>query len=185
MKFNKIALSLLFCGATAFANSVSYSTAGLFTSDSSNTISNSGETITFTGTTGNVGTPTFSSLGSFTTTGSGLGTFNDSFTLTITQTVPSNGIGTASTNISGTISSNSSTILLTFVPSDVVIGTGAGMVSYLFSPDSYGLNNPSVSGGVTTIETYITSTPEPASFGLLGGALLGLGMIARRRAQAK
>ncbi len=180
----KIALALLLCSASAFATTVDYTTTGEFTSNSSNSITNGSSTIKFEGltTTQTVGVPTFTSLGTFNVTGI-VGTgYTDKFTLTIDQTVPSVGSGTSVTTVDGTITANSSTIALTFVPSSVTIGSGGSAVTYLFSPDFYGLNNPGVNSGNTTIQAFITAAPEPASLGLLGGSLLGLGLLVRRRA---
>jgi hypothetical protein len=181
----KIAIALLICSASAFAGTVDYTTTGEFLSDSGTSVTLGDATIKFEGTVGSVSTPTFSSLGTFVVTGNVGATFSDSFTLTIDQTVPSVGNQTSSTTIAGTITGNSSTILLTFVPSAVTIGSGASTATYTFSPDVYGLNNPSVNSGDTTIEAYITSSPEPASIGLLGGSLLGLGFMIRRRSIKK
>lgn len=176
----KLALSLLLFGASAFATPVAYTTTGVFASDSTNTITNGDATITFAGTSGSVSAPTFSSLGTFTVTGTVGGTFSDTFTLTISQTIPAAGNGTSTSKVNGTISGNSSGILLSFVPPAVVIGSGAQQVTYTFSPETYGLNNPAVNSGKTTIEAYITAAPEPASLGLFGGSLLGIALIVRR-----
>jgi hypothetical protein len=170
----KLAIALLFCGVSAFAGTVTYSTTGDFTSTGTATVSNGGETIAFTGSAGSVSTPTFTSVGSFLVTGSASGTFSDSFTLTILQSVPS-GSGTTATPISGTITGNSSTIAIAFAPSTLAIG-GA---DWTFA--NIGLNNPSIDGGKTVLVEQVTLTPEPGSLALLGGSLLGFGLLARRR----
>jgi hypothetical protein len=178
----KLFLTFLLSGAAAFAFPVSYSTEGVFSSTGTDSVSNGDATIKFIGdVTANVNTPTFSSLGTFLVTGDVGGNFTDHFTLTVSQTVPSAGGGTSVTTINGTITGNSSTILLTFVPSSFAIGA----VNYEFSPDSYGLNNPEDNLGKTTIGAFLTSpqasTPEPGFLGLVGVSLLGLGMMVRRQ----
>lgn len=179
----KFALSFLLCAASAFATEVQYSTSGLFTSTGANTTTEGGATITFKGNSADVSAPTFSSLGTFEVTDgtNTLGSFSDTFTLTITQTLPDSGTGTSSTTVSGQITGNSSGIELVFSPNTVVMADG---ISYIFSPDNYGLNNPSDVNGDTTIEAFIPA-PEPASMGLLGGALLGVGILSRRLAAKK
>jgi hypothetical protein len=182
MKSLALALALLFCSASALATSVSYSTSGVFTSVGTNSVTEGGATISFAGVAANVGVPTFSSLGTFNVVSdvSG-GSFTDNFILTITQTTPSSGSSSSATTVDGTITGNSNTILLTFAPSDVLIG----QIDYMFSPASYGLNNPSVNGGNTTIQAYVSTVPEPGSLSLLVGPLLGLGLLSRRRLAVK
>jgi hypothetical protein len=170
----KFAVALLFCGVSAFAATVTYTTTGDFTSTGTGTVTNGGETITYTDAAGSVSTPTFTNVGTFTVTGNSSGTFSDSFTLTILQTVPSTGSGTTSSAISGTITGTSSSISLSFVPSSFLIGPVTWEV---FNTP---LNNPSVAGGVTTIEAFV-NVPEPGSLALIGASLFGLGLVARRR----
>ncbi len=92
----KLAVALLFCGVSAFAATVNYSTAGVFTSTGTNTVTNNGVTISFAGAPATQANAagTFTNVGVFTTTDPGgtVGTFTDMFTLTITQTQP---VGTA------------------------------------------------------------------------------------------
>src|SRR5271167_3623043 len=189
----KLALSLLLCSVSVFAASVTYSTTGEFLASGTDISSSGDATITFSGMTNTtVSTPFLSSLGTFNVAASVGGVFSDVFVLTITQTAPSGGSATSATAVDGTITGTSSGITLTFVPSSVVIGS----VTYVFSPDSFllnspgnttipgfsGLNNLDAEVGNTTIQAFITTIPEPASLGLLGGSLLGLGLLACRRA---
>jgi PEP-CTERM motif len=173
----KLALSFLLCAASAFAVTVDYSTAGTFASSGTNVSAAGVATITFMGAVASVNAPTFSSLGTFDVTATAPGTFVDSFTLTITQTVPSAGAGASSTSVLGVISGNSSGIELSFSPSSVAIGE----VTYVFAPNTFGLTNPQANGGETTVQAHITAPiPEPASLGLLGSSLLGFGFLSRR-----
>jgi hypothetical protein len=174
----KFAVALLFCGVSAFAATIQYTTTGAFTSNVGD--NPNGTTLTFTGiTAGTIGVPTYTSLGSFTEADPGgtTGTFNENFVLTLTVTGAPG--GTFSTPISGTITGNTSGIAISFTPGSEVIG------GYLWTltNSSFGLNNPSQNSGVTSVQAFV-SAPEPASLGLLGASLAGLGIAFRRRRAA-
>ena len=63
-------------------------------------------------------------------------------------------------------------------------GLGAGVTSVLFGASILGTDNffKIQSLSVTEATTNTSTTPEPATFGLAGLALIGLGMIGRKRA---
>jgi hypothetical protein len=172
----KLALALMFCGASAFAATVNYTTTGSFGSDGLPSVTVGAATITFAGESttqmADAG-GTFTQVGTFTVTGGATAAFSDSFTLDILQSSPA-GSGTTTSPIVGNISSNGSTISINFVPSSLNIN-GAAWTFY-----STPINQPSVNGGVTTLNEFVAA-PEPASLGLIGSSLVGLGLAFRRR----
>jgi len=181
----KLAVALLFCGVSAFAASVTYQTSGVFSGPDAMAggLGNGSATITYTPQASiTVNAPTGINIGAIDVTG-GTGTFtNDSFTLTITQTSPSSGSGSTSSTISGTVSGNSNNIILTFSPTSMVIGGDL----YTLQSSSYFLVAPNTNTntpGVTSLQANVIA-PEPASLGLLGASLIGLGVAFRRRMAA-
>ena len=58
-------------------------------------------------------------------------------------------------------------------------GTGGGSGTVSYGPDG------SIGGTITVTYTYSTGVPEPSTMLLMGGALMGLGFVARKRKQSK
>lgn len=107
-------------------------------------------------------------------------------TITISQTTPVNGSNAIVGSFAGSISGTASNAIVTWGTQSVLIGPirySAFDNSLVVPAPSIALAQPSVNNGVTSIQAAITDTtiPEPSTYAMIGGALVALAAIRRRK----
>jgi hypothetical protein len=126
------------------------------------------------------------------------GTFGSfSVELFVQDTINSNGTGSLpatlefiGTSPGGTITSDSSNVTITWQPPTTVgPGTSGGVLSGNLGTTDFTINattpivDPVTNGGSTSVQGTVndTSLPEPATMAMVGGLLIGLAALARKR----
>ena len=89
------------------------------------------------------------------------------------------------TSTGGKVTPTSSTVTVTWLPASEVFGPTTFEIASFTNINSPGSGTPL---GTSTIDGHIdeaAGVPEPATLGLIGSGLLGLGMIARKKHSSK
>jgi len=134
-------------------------------------------------------------FGTFLATKTGAGSLENlngtTFTLYITQTVPSpvSPFQTFTSSISGTISASNSTATVTFSTplSQIVTASGSGSPKYVTYEVLGGSGTPGVvalgspNAGPVSVQGKVTATPEPSTIAMAIAALPVVGFVAWRR----
>ncbi|MFN7541901.1 MAG: PEP-CTERM sorting domain-containing protein [Acidobacteriota bacterium] len=127
--------------------------------------------------------------GSTTCAPENLGAQNLVLSIVFTQTSPDSATGSIdSTSITGSIGGNSGFAQITWMTPSVMVGLSP--ITYTVVNSPLNLNSPATSilqganslgpPGKTTIQGTVNDVPEPSTYALIGGALLGLRILRRR-----
>ncbi len=139
----------------------------------------------------NVVTPSIINLGNIMSSGTGSSLLTNGLTLSINvNSTPPGGSGQLPNGaITGSISTNGSTSIINFSPSNITTTFGTlpgvvigGFATYQVLNTSLGLQAPTIGNpiGQTTIQGTVSTTPEPGSIILLSTGLVGL-FLGRKR----
>jgi hypothetical protein len=190
-------VALLLMAASASATPITYGTSGAGTgfNGSSALLLNgtNGATLTFATILSNpISSPTGLSYGEFqllctactSTTGASFAPFT--FSLMVSQTVPTIGGGTfLGSSSGGTVTSLSNTLVINWSP--ILLGPLTNnALSGTFGSSMFTTTNPTIlvalgtNNGTTSVQGLVTSTPEPMTFLLIGSGLVGLGLLRRK-----
>lgn len=206
LSFAFAAVALLATGTSALADTVTYTTTGVFGSSDTNVLvlgaGPDALTLTYTAVGPSSVTPfgageanaTFANFGEFFATGGDgpLSTAGESFELTVTQVSPASDSpdGTILGTFMGSISNDASSVVLSFTAGSVgTLSAGAPFGTHVFQLRNLQMNPPTSNGGLTALNGQIYDAasapiPEPASMLLLGTGLAGVGAALRKRRQA-
>lgn len=206
MKSLSICILTAALSVSLHATTVFYNTTGAFTGGTATATTDS---ITFTDGSGDIATLTYtfdlsdSVTSNSTLSNANFGVFSltvnnpgvvinipsTAFTLTIDQTTPGNNTSPlvlTGTLSAGPVSQTSSAVNVSFSPNSGVVTdtTVPGTATYAMNttpitPESTGVST--LTGTIDYVASQTSNTPEPETMAMMGGGLLGLALIARRK----